>query len=156
MPGEPYFRTQSLPSPLIYPRDFQRPTYDQLVKEVFGLRAELTRQRIFSYPKNDIITPVPLDDTIEQMEQRLLKSTRSTDRVNTVEQTKDILAPSRKCSEFLLAHGEAWISWMHFALHSPTFALEHREFWDKGGHLQPQSKDQLLWLAIYFSYLCVR
>jgi len=63
--------------------------------------------------------------------------------------------PDTKCSRYLLEHGVVWTSWIHFAIHVPTFRLEHSEYWAQS-EVVPLLRRDPSWLAIYFSFLAVR
>ena len=79
----------------------------------------------------------------------------NTKRPSTVRSLSDIFLPNFRCSRFLLEHGVVWTSWIHFAIHVPTFRLEHSGYWAQSDTIPVLQQDPS-WLAIYFSFLSVR
>ncbi|KAL3479368.1 hypothetical protein BJX99DRAFT_222506 [Aspergillus californicus] len=135
------------------------PTHLKLQQENEQLKAEL--ERLKAIPRHlpvhggSLIPPAlptcsgrPLS-TPEIFENQINLQHGETVYRHTVRDCSDIHLPTRECSNALLQHGFIWTSWIHFAIHTETFQMEHNVSWDSGSILE----SDYLWLAIYFGFI---
>ncbi|KAL1306882.1 hypothetical protein AAFC00_005529 [Neodothiora populina] len=73
-------------------------------------------------------------------------------RPSAVSSPNDVFIPTRGCSKYLVEHGIVWTSWIHFAVHVPTFRREHEMYWS---NTQSALHTDPSWLAIYYGFLAV-
>lgn len=131
------------------------PSYADLLDENRRLKAALENQTPIPSERSE--SPWPCGDhasITETFENDVHPAILHAERSSTIHSLADICMPHLECSQFLLEHGVIWTSWIHFAIHVPTFRLEHDTYWSQSEQT-PILHREPLWLAIYFSFLAV-
>ncbi|TVY52882.1 putative transcription factor lepB, partial [Lachnellula cervina] len=123
------------------------PSYQDLLEENRRLKAEIAGQTIPSLSTEDVVYGEALNIT-ESFERELFEAVGGTGRASTVFRDDQVQWPSAECVRNLLVYGRTWTSWMHCALHHPTFEAECHEFLEGSGR-----NPDPFWLAIYFSFI---
>ena len=134
------------------------PSYEDLIYENLILKAQLNRSSAATSPtpSTTSIEPFVLDDNVEELEHYLFQSLHGQNRNSSVNGFEDVVFPSQEESIVLIHRAQQWISWVHFALHHPTFEEEHATFWTSCATPSQRLSYDPSWLAIYFSLLSVR
>jgi hypothetical protein len=127
------------------------PTYDDLLEENRQLKAELEGDNVTPSRQVDIAYSEVLNIT-ESFERDLFGAVNGTGRISTVFRDDQVHWPSATCVTNLLSYGKTWTSWIHCALHHPTFESECWKFLDTSGK---DAVSDPLWLAVYFSFMSV-
>ena len=132
------------------------PSYFDLLEENRRLRAVLDKSSPIPSDKDEMFCPyVEVPTVTEAFENAIHPTTLNGERPSSVRSISDIYMPSATCSQYLLEHGVVWTSWIHFAVHVPTFRAEHCEYWAQS-QITPILYRDPSWLAIYFGFLSVR
>lgn len=132
-----------------------RPSYHELLQENRRLKAEISRHSTATIAGLDQTYGEVLNIT-ESFERDLFQAITETSRITTVTDASDIYWPSPECGSIFLAHGRMWTSWIHCALHHPTFEAECNAFWQSTNvSAQGVGAAEPLWLAVYFSFMSV-
>ena len=129
------------------------PTYEGLLEENRRLKAELAGRKRGTSGSDDSGYGEVLNIT-ERFERDLFDVVNDTTRTSTVSTDDQVLWPSESCVKNLLSYGRTWTSWIHCALHHPTFELECRAVFDETDGSVAAVGDSL-WLAVFFSFLSV-
>jgi hypothetical protein len=127
------------------------PSYDDLRNENKRLKA------ILASSVNNVSIPSDnesffLEDAVDFEHYLFEKLSDRTQNVGMIS-LHEVEFPPKELSEHLLRQGSLWTSWIHFALHHPTFEEEHRSFWIECETLQQRVNFDPHWLAVYFSFL---
>jgi len=130
------------------------PTYQDLLEENRRLKAEIAGWTV------DVPSLTSTEDGVygealnitESFERELFETVGGTSRASTVFSEDQIQWPSATCVRNLLVYGRTWTSWMHCALHHPTFEAECHDFLEQSGFGKTPDP---FWLAVYFSFLSV-
>ncbi|KAF8864876.1 hypothetical protein BDZ45DRAFT_684851 [Acephala macrosclerotiorum] len=128
-----------------------RPSYNDLLLENRQLRAQLDRQ-LKIFPQKTA-KHFEARNITESFERDLFEAVEHTTRISTVVEDDQIIWPSPDCAASLLSYGRIWVSWIHCALHHPTFEAECEIFWRTRRPSDATETGRSLWLAVYFSYL---
>ncbi|KAL5319387.1 hypothetical protein ACEPPN_012438 [Leptodophora sp. 'Broadleaf-Isolate-01'] len=126
-------------------------SYQQLLEENQRLKAQLAKPAI-SLPRNDKGYGVVRNIT-ESFERDLFETVKHPSRTSTVLSETDIVWPSASCAASIISFARIWTSWIHCAIHHPTFEAECDAFWRLGRHLHGNEVENYLWLSIYFGIL---
>lgn len=130
-----------------------RTSYEELLRENSELKEQLRNGPIAVGSTTTILNEI-LNIT-ERFEEDLFDVGNDRGRTSTVTDIEDIIWPSAQCVHSFLSYGETWTSWIHCALHHSTFERECAAFLN-GGINSPNMGDRHpLWLAVFFSFMCV-
>jgi len=91
----------------------------------------------------------------ESFERDLFETVKLLTRKSTVSSESDIIWPTSECAASVISFGKLWTSWIHCAIHHPTFEKECDTFWQQGYHSQNNEIQNYLWLSVYFAILSV-
>lgn len=131
-------------------------SYEELLEENEQLKAHLDKNsRRLSAPRSQYGDDFTLDNTLEDFEKHLFESLTIARQTSSVTSEADVEFPSRQFSNFLLAKGRNTTSWSHFAIHHPTFEVEHHIFWETCSNSRQRAMYEPFWLSVYFSFLSV-
>ncbi|KAH7378037.1 hypothetical protein BKA64DRAFT_248112 [Cadophora sp. MPI-SDFR-AT-0126] len=133
------------------PSQETQPSYQALLEENERFKAQLARPAI-SLPTNDRSTGVVRNIT-ESFERDLFETAKLLTRKSTVSSESDIIWPSPECAASVISFGKLWTSWIHCAIHHPTFEKECDSFWRLGYHSSVNEVENRLWLSVYFGIL---
>lgn len=131
-----------------------KPSYGELLRENRELKERL-RNPATPVP---VSTPPMLTEKLnitERFEEDLFDVGNEPSRISTVMGADAIIWPSAHCVQSFLTYGKTWTSWIHCALHHPTFERECAAFIiDNRGSTNVEEMHPL-WLAVFFSFMCV-
>jgi len=138
--------------PLIqFHRPVPIPSYQELLGENARLKAALESQTLspqhtVNYNRGEVL------NITESFERDLFAAVGDSGRTSTIFGSDAIRWPSPESVKTLLIYGKVWTSWIHCALHHPTFELECIAFLAASDGSAAQRP---AWLAVYFSYMAV-
>lgn len=126
-------------------------SFEDLLRENEVLKSQLRNAlTVPAMPKHNEILNIT-----ERFEEELFDFSNGPARIPTVTDAGAIIWPSAQCVQNFLPYGKAWTSWIHCALHHPTFERECAAFGNGGTGSAPVEDQHPFWLAVFFSYMCV-
>jgi hypothetical protein len=131
------------------------PSYQELLEENRRLKLERGRRTIQT---TNTSGSTPVLNITERFERELFEAVDQSGRTQTVFNESQVIWPSEACVLRLLSYGRSWTSWIHCALHHPTFEVECRQFLRSTpgpSNATTATTADPFWLAIYFSFMSV-
>lgn len=129
------------------------PNYEELLRENQELKEQL--RNAATVPASTTPRLNEILNITERFEEDLFDVGNEPSRISTVTDAEAIIWPSAQCVQSFLSYGKTWTSWIHCALHHPTFERECAAFLGGGRSSSNVDDRHPLWLAVFFSFMCV-
>lgn len=138
------------------------PTYEELRSENSRLREQLANRPV----NNGVqVQAIPAIDPLrkqylaqgDELESLLWDNISSASLASgsSVLVWRDIIIPTRTCSEQFIAFDKEWNSWVHYGLEYPRFEEECDDFFVRRERGELLDHVDASWMAVYFSTLSV-